>query len=226
MNTYIFHINAYDLAFLGAIFIGMAFALLLWFTKRINNAANRFFALALIVVVLYIARILAIDIQLTTYIPYWSRLPLQFSLGFGPLIFFYVLKITRPQYKFRFRDLLHFIPLLLELGTQLLEINDSIKTGKAAYDTLTFYRLNPAFQPLVFISVIIYLYASQKQIANFYRSIKFNGGDRYRYEMRWLHCSLIGFGILWLCWMFIAATNHFYYHNQLGKQVYYPRISF
>ncbi|MGF7072797.1 ABC transporter permease [Mucilaginibacter sp. 3215] len=222
MNTYIFHINAYDLAFLGAIFIGMGFALLLWFTKRINNAANRFFALALIVVVLHMARILAIDIQLATYIPYWSRLPLQFSLGFGPLIFFYVLKITRPKYKFRFRDLQHFIPLLLELCTQLLEINDSIKTGKAAYDTLTFHRLNPAFQLLAFISVIIYLYASHKLMANFYRSIKFTGGDRYRHEMRWLQRSLTGFGILWLCWMLLAVTNHFYYHNQLGMQAYYP----
>ncbi|MDB5146617.1 MAG: FtsX-like permease family protein, partial [Mucilaginibacter sp.] len=143
LNTYTLHINAYDPAFLGVIFLGIGFAVLLWFTPKINRAANRFFALALLTIVLCIIRILAIDIRLETYIPYWSRLPFQFSLGFGPLIFFYVLKLTRPQYKFRFKDLLHFIPLLLELSAQLLEIKESLRTGAATYSTLTFIRLNP-----------------------------------------------------------------------------------
>jgi putative ABC transport system permease protein len=40
LNPYIFHINLYDLVFLGAIFIGLTFTLLLWFTKRINQAAR------------------------------------------------------------------------------------------------------------------------------------------------------------------------------------------
>ncbi|MGZ3767155.1 MAG: hypothetical protein ACXVA2_21005, partial [Mucilaginibacter sp.] len=136
MNTYTFHINTYDLAFLAAIFIGLTLALQLWFSKSINRAANRFLALVLAVVVLWIARILGIDIGLSTYIPDWSRLPLQFSLAFGPLIFFYVLKITRPDYKFRPKDMLHFSPLLLELGAQALEVRDSIITSAATYDTL------------------------------------------------------------------------------------------
>jgi putative ABC transport system permease protein len=78
LNTYTFHINSYDLAFLGAIFIGLTFILLLWFAKRINRAANRFLAMALAVVALWIARILGIDIGLSAYITNWSRLPLQF----------------------------------------------------------------------------------------------------------------------------------------------------
>ena len=100
MNTYNFHINLYDVAFLGTIFIGLTFIWLLWFTKRVNRAANRFLALALLVIVLWMFRVLAIDIRLGAYFPHWSWLPLQFSLALGPLIYFYVLKITRPEYKF------------------------------------------------------------------------------------------------------------------------------
>ncbi|MFC0512562.1 ABC transporter permease [Mucilaginibacter angelicae] len=220
MKTYTFHINAYDLAFLGVIFLGMGFAVLLWFTKRISGAANKFFAMALLTIVLYIARILAIDIHLEAYMPHWSLLPLQFSLGFGPLIFFYVLKLTHPKYKLRFRDLLHFIPLLVELCAQALAIKESISTGAATYDTPTFHRFNPALQLLAFISVISYLYASHRLIEKFYRRLKFNNGDRY--EMRWLHHLLIGFGLLWLCWMLFAATDYFYYHYQLNIHAYYP----
>src|ERR1700712_1777129 len=117
------------------IFIGLSFALLLAFVKSINRAANRFLALALVTMILWMIRILSIDIRLETYLPGWDRLPMQFLLALGPLIYFYVLKITRPEYKFRWKDLLHFSPLLLELGAQLLEIKESMRTGAAAFET-------------------------------------------------------------------------------------------
>lgn len=222
MDTYTFHINTYDLAFFASIFIGLTFILLLWFTKRINQTANRFLALAMVTIVLWMAQILGIDIGLSAYITNWSRLPLQFSLALGPLIFFYVLKITRPEYKFRFNDLLHFSPLLLELGAQALQVRDSINTGAATYDTPAFRQLNPVLQLLAFVSVTIYLCLAHRQIESFYRRLKFNGGDRYRNELRWLHNLLIVFGLLWLFWIPFAAADYLYYHHQLGVHAYCP----
>ncbi len=101
---YTFHINLYDLIFLGAIFIGLAFALLLIFTKRVNQTANRFLGLALGAIVLWMVWMLGIEGRLDTYFPHWSWLPLQFSLALGPLLYFYVLKTTRPEYKLRRTD--------------------------------------------------------------------------------------------------------------------------
>jgi putative ABC transport system permease protein len=66
MDIYTFHINTYDLAFFDMIFIGLTFILLLWFTKSTNRAANRFLALAMVTMVLRIARILGINIGLST----------------------------------------------------------------------------------------------------------------------------------------------------------------
>src|ERR1700761_6028497 len=40
VNPYTFHINLYDLVFLGVIFIGLIFTLLLWLTKRIKRIAK------------------------------------------------------------------------------------------------------------------------------------------------------------------------------------------
>ncbi|WPU95439.1 ABC transporter permease [Mucilaginibacter sabulilitoris] len=222
MDTYTFHINTCDLALFGTIFIALTFILLLWFTKRTNLAANRFLALAIVTIVLWIVRILGIDIGLSTYITNWSRLPLQFSLAFGPLIFSYVLKITRPEYKFRSKDLLHFSPLLLELGAQALEVRDSINTGAATYETPAFQQLNPVFQLLAFVSVTIYLYLAHRQIGSFYRGLKFNGGDRYRNELLWLDRSLNAFSMLWLLWIPFTAVNYFFYHDKSGEQYYFP----
>jgi putative ABC transport system permease protein len=223
LNAYTFHITPYDLAFLGTIFIGLTFAALLWFTKRINLTANRLLALALATVIMQLAWILGVDIRLATYFPHWNWLPLQFSLALGPLIYFYVLKITRPEYRLRWKDLLHFSPLLLEQGVFLLEIKESIKTGVAAYDTLTFQQMSPVLQLLAAISVITYLYLSRKLVERFYQRLKFNNvSDRYRYELRWLHRLITGFGLLRLLFIPVTAMDYFYYHYHPGIHTYYP----
>jgi putative ABC transport system permease protein len=222
LSAYTFHITPYDLAFLGSIFIGLTFTMLLWFTKRINQTANRFLALALATIVLWMVWVLGIDVRLVTRFPHWSWLPLQFSLALGPLIYFYVLKITRPEYKLRWKDLLHFSPLMLQQGILVLEIRESIRTGAATYDTLTFQQMSPVLQLLAFISVITYLYWSFRLIERFYQRLEFNDlSDRYRYELRWLHNLLIGFGLLWLLWIPVTAVDYFYYHNQLSIYAYY-----
>jgi putative ABC transport system permease protein len=202
LKPYIFHITLFDLAFLVAIIIGINFSLLLWFSKRTYHSANKYLALALIISVLWIARILGIDIGLAAIFPMWALMPFRLSLALGPLIYLYTLKITRPEFKLCFKDLLHFGPLLLELSAQL-----------------AFQQLNPVLPFLAFISVIIYLYFSHRLIVRFYQGLKFNEmSDRYRYQLRWLHRLLTVFGLLWLLWMPFTAVHYY----QSGIIVYYP----
>jgi len=162
-----------------------------------------FLAFALIVSDLWIVRILGIDIGLATIFPIWAWMPFRFSLALGPLIYFYVLKITRPEFKLCFRDFLHFSPLLLELCAQLASP-----------------QLNPGLSVLAFISVITYLYFSHRLIERFYQGLKFNDlRDRYRYQLRWLHRLLTVLGLLWLLWIPVTAVHYFY---QPAIIVYYP----
>ncbi|HVS93431.1 MAG TPA: ABC transporter permease [Mucilaginibacter sp.] len=202
MKPYLFHITLYDVAFFGTLFIGFTFILLLWFDKKANRSANRFLALALAVAVLWIARLLAIDIDLSAYAPSWSVAPLQFSLALGPLIYFYVRKITWPDFEFGRKDLLHFSPLILEFAVQVFV-----------------RQLSPFIEVLAFVSVAFYLYRCRVLIENFYGQQKFTGGDRYRHELQWLNRLLIGFGILWLLWIPCIAIGYFL---QLGVQAANP----
>ncbi len=221
MNSYTFDINLYDLAFLGAIFTGLTFALLLWITKSINRSANRFLALGLTTMILWMIRILAIDLKLETYLPRWDWLPMQFLLALGPLVYFYVLKITRPQYKFSWRSLLHFSPLLLELSALMLEIRESAETGAATYVTPTFQQLNPVLQLLIFISIITYLHLSDRLIQKFYRQLQPVLMDRPLLEFRWLRRLLAATALLWLFWIYYAAVDFVGYRNQPGVHVNY-----
>lgn len=222
MNSYTFHINLYDLAFLGAIFTGLTFALLLYYSKSINRSANRFIALALITMIFWMTRILATDLKLETYFPYWDRLPMQFLLALGPLMYLYVRKITSPDHRFRWKDLLHFSPLLLEQLAMLFEIKESTATGIPVFNTHTFQQINPILQLLIFISIITYLHFADKLIQNFYRRLQPVLMDRPLLEFRWLRRLLATTALLSFLWLFCAATDFLGYRNRLGMQVYYP----
>jgi hypothetical protein len=208
LNTYNLHINLYDVALLTATFTGLIFALQLWFVKKKNQAANGLLALALGAVVLWIAGELGTAMGLGTYIPLTGWLPLCSSLAIGPLLFFYVLRITRPEYKFRVKDLLHFSPLLVQYGIFIFK---STWIGAERYNTLA-----------AFISVSIYFCLCHLLIERFYRRQKFNGGDRHHYELRWLHILIKRFGLLWLLWIPLAAINYFYLRHQLGVTAWNP----
>jgi len=204
------------------LFIGLTFALQLWFAKNAGRAANQLLALALMIMTLWMIRILAIDIHLNVYFPHWDWLPMQFLLALGPLIYFYVLKITRPEYKLGWSDLLHFSPLLLEEGILVWEVKESIRTGAATYVTAAFQLLNPLLQLLIFISITAYLYRANKLIESFYRRLQPVMMDRSILEFRWLRRLLTATSLLGLLWTIYAAIDYLGYHNQLEIYVYYP----
>jgi len=222
MTGYTFHISLVDLASLGVIFVGLTFALQLWFFRGEARNANRYLSLVLAVMVLWMMRVLAIDLRLAIYQPGWDRLPTQFLLALGPLIYFYVLKKTQPGYKLRRRDLLHFSPLLLEQTALLIEIVESVKTGATTYATSAFQWLNPLLQLLIFISIIVYLYCSHRLIQKFYRLKAPVLMDRSLLGFRWLDRLLGATALLWLLWISYTAVDYFGYHNQLGPHIYYP----
>lgn len=222
MNTYTFHIDLINLAFLGTIFIGFSFALQLWFTKKTHRAANRFLALALTTIVLWMIRLLGIYTGITNYPSRHNWLPFQYLLAIGPLIYFYVLKIIHPEYKFRLKDLLHFIPVLLQLSLMAIEAREDANTAAANYHTSIFYQLESLLQPLTVISIGCYLNASNKLIESFYRQQKFNElSDRNRHELKWLKRSLARLGLSWLLLMLYTLASCFFY-NKLIETPGYP----
>lgn len=219
LNTYTFHISFYDLAFLGLVFIGLTFAWQLWSTKNSQRTANRFLSLALVTMVLWLTWVLGVDVRPDTYFHRWSWVPLQFSLGLGPLIYFYVFRLTRPEAKFRWKDMLHFGPVVLQQGVLALAIKESLRTGAATYSTSFFRQTDWLLHFCTCFSVITYLYFCLRLIEQFYHRSQFNSAsDRHRYELRWLRDLLTGFGLLWLLWIPFILFNR----NQPEATAFYP----
>jgi putative ABC transport system permease protein len=142
---------------MGTLFPGLTLALLLGFAKKPGHTANLFLSAALAVMVLKTG-------DLTPFL-----LP-----ALGPLLYFYVRQLTRPERRFSRKDVLHFLSLLV-----------------------TFWM--PAW--LVLTSVIVYLYLSHRLIADFYYRLRPVLMDRPRFAFRRLDQALLLLGLLCLLWM-------------------------
>lgn len=187
MTVHTLHIGLYDFLFLGTIFTGLIFALLLFSAKSLNKAANRFLSLAILGIVLWALNIIG-----------W--LPVSFSLAIGPLLYLHVSKLTQPRNRFSWRHALHFAPALAEL---------------CVYPAATTFP----WQLVTFISIIFYAGRSRSLIKSYYQQLKFNDGDRYRYELNWLHRLLTHFIVLCMLCVLYETIGRFYH---FGTQASYP----
>ncbi|WCT13431.1 ABC transporter permease [Mucilaginibacter jinjuensis] len=108
--------------------------------------------------VLWLIKTACIHIRLENYFPLWRWVPLQFLLALGPLMFFYVHSIIRPEQKFIRKDLLNFVPVLLELSVHVITVIQSTRMGVATYNTPAYQQWQPILQLLTLASIAIYLY--------------------------------------------------------------------
>lgn len=161
MNSTLFHIAPYKLLCLGTLFTGLTLAWLLWFAKRGDKTANRLLSLSLGVTILNIA-----------------GLPLALLLALGPLLYFYVRRLTLPERRLQWKDGLHFCPLL------------------AGY-------LLP--QSLVLLPVTLYLLLSHRLIQRFYDRLQPVLMDRPRFAFRRLNVTLFLLGCSCLLILFNAV---------------------
>ncbi len=163
LNPDIFHINLYHLSAMATLFSGFTFALLLACAKRESQTANLFLSAALAVIVLKTGGLSPI-----------------FLPALGPLLYFYVRRMTAPNLHFGRKDVLHFCPLLVAYWM-------------------------PGW--LVIISVVIYLYLSHRLIQQFYNRLQPVLMDRPRFAFRRLDRALHLLALLCVFWLFNDAWS-------------------
>lgn len=152
LNIFTSHINLYQLTGAISLFAGTTVALLSFFAIRQNKAANKFLSAALLVVILKT-----------------GGLTQLFLPALGPLLYFYARQLTSPDKRFRWKDILHFCPVLA--GPWL-----------------------PAWS--ISMSVIVYLFLSHKLIQEFYGRLRPVLMDKPRFAFRRLDGVLLLLGII------------------------------
>jgi len=203
--------------------VGLTFGLLLLFTKRKNKAANKFMAIVIIIMSLWLTWVYTADMQLLDYYPRFTWIPItSYLLIIGPALYFYVLILITPEYKFKKKDYLHFSPLLLELGFHGLQVFDSYHSGVPIHRTNTFELISPFFQFMAMISVGIYVRLSIKRIKIYTALLVENYSNNDKYKLTWLKRIILIFGIMWALWLPYTFIDYVFFDYRLNFKYYYP----
>ncbi len=217
-----FQINIFNLLILASVFIGLTFSLLLIFSKRINQRANRFLGFASLVIVLWNIWVLSHDLDFFRYAPKFYLIPLNFSLALGPLFYFYTKNITDVNFAFTRKNWLHFIPVLLELVVHIMVSSEAIAKNILATSTNAFFAFVPIVQLFAICSVVTYSILALKEIKKYHTWLQNNYSNDSEYSLSWLYRLLFIFTLLWLLWIPYTLVDFLLFNFTLDIPDYYP----
>ena len=215
-------LNIFNLLIIASVFVGLTFGLLLIFTKRINQTANRFLGLAALIIVLWNIWVLSLDLDIFRYFPKFYLIPLNFSLALGPSLYLYTTKMTNAGYVFTKKDGFHFLPVIFELVVHFIIVKEALNSGVLATDTSSFFMLIPIVQLCAIISIAIYAILSLKKIKRYHEWLKMNYSNDHKYSLDWLYRLIAIFGIMWLLLVPYTLVDYLFFDFQLGIKDYYP----
>lgn len=213
MNNIILQIAPYINAI--SLVLGIALGLLLIFTKRANQKANRFLGYILIITVIWQCWLVATTNNLFRYYEFIDWVPFSNLLAIGPCIYFYSKCSSSNTFEFRARDFVHFIPLLLEWFVFFgLISNETLENNH----TYTMFGTRFLLQLVAVISIGSYSYVALKKL----NTQNIESDLEQSPDFKWLRRLIRIFALLWLVWIPYMLANAFIFNHYLSDYDVYP----
>jgi AraC-like DNA-binding protein len=172
---------------------------LLLFSNR-NKLSNRLLSILILAIALWLTDDFMRMAMIYRQVPNLYFLPIFYSLGFGPLLYFYVRSLVIHNFKLKPIQLLHFIPALLQVSLYIFLTCTS-------YDFKNWYW-NNIHQPYTYrvefdgtwISLTIYLLLSFRLLKQYHRWIIDRFSEVSKIRLNWLKVILGALLILCCQW--------------------------
>ncbi len=170
---------------------GLALCIILCIKREGNKTANRILA----GMVLYLSFSMIFHaLSHADILPFLeSHIPIiaALSIIYGPLLFFYIVAVTRYDYKFRYRDILHLLPLVLGFVIAMFSIF-------FISDKETHHKIESTIVFMSFFSFACYLVPANIRLAQYARMIKNNFSNLEKINLYWLRFLI---GLLTSFWL-------------------------
>ena len=142
------------------------------------------------------------DAYRTTKINYYL---VDLTLGFGPLLYFYIKSITVPNFQWKKIDILHFIPVILFIIYKaVILIYDAAQPGfdetqnGVLMENFNWKYMNTPIRILQKISMLTYLILSIRKYRTYHNSLNLEISNTYKIEFRWVRNFLYAFSIIFI----------------------------
>lgn len=137
-------------------------------------------------------------------------LPIFYSFAFGPLIWFYLKSLVNTQYRFSRKDLLHFLPVIIQFSLYIV-------LCFLPYNTKHWYWEN-VHQPYTYriefdgtwLSLSVYLLLSIRLLTNYQQWAANNYSELSKISLNWLKVILAVLLVLCVQWLVEVVLRDVY----------------
>ncbi len=198
---------------------GLVLAALLLVARK-NREANRFLALLIIAMALLITPFIIGYAGFYDTWPWLSFAPFSYTMAFGPLIYFYTVRLTgTPQTAIG----PHFAPVAAQFLADALVFPLPLATKDWWSELVHATVISPGFEIATLVSIGCYGFAALRQYYAYQHWLNANRTDGVDFDPRWIRNFLIALGCVGVIWFGFIAAKFLYpsrdYFDQFGLYV-------
>jgi AraC-like DNA-binding protein len=147
---------------------------------------------------------------------------LELLFGIGPALYFYTKSITDPNYHFGRKDLLHFLPVVLEFvfyRTAFYRLGADGLYETPAHPYTKFYLLE---QWLGILSISVYTALSLRMLYKHQAGLKQQYSNLEKRSLDWLKIPVIVYGSFWIGWNLLTEFDRLLFDRSLREIYFLP----
>jgi len=157
--------------------------------------------------------------QLLKYIPY---LRLELLYGLGPSLYLYTRSVTNSEYKFGKKDLLLFVPVLVEF---IYYRTSFFREGAIQIDANPQNILQRIFIFQQWIGVVystIFILLSIYMLFKYKKWLYNNFSSTQNISLKWIRIPILSFTIFWIIWFIVRLTDIVIFSGIYGPFYFSP----
>ncbi|GLU43936.1 helix-turn-helix domain-containing protein [Allomuricauda sp. NBRC 101325] len=196
---------------------------ILLFVKKPRNQSHIFLSLLIFFFALMAFNIALVNVlQSYEMMDTFRYVQLELLYGIGPALYFYTKSVTDKDFKFDKRDLLHFIPVLLEFifyRTAIYRLGADGMYQTPVHPYTKFYLTEQWFG---IISITIYTVLALRILIKYQIWLKENYSNIEHKTLQWLKIPIIVFSGFWIGWNLLSEIDRFVFDRGLKESYFLP----
>jgi len=191
--------------------------------KKPRNLSNIFLAL-----LVFFFALMALNIALVTVLRSYDLfhlfryVQLELMFGIGPAIYFYTKSITQPTFKFSSKELIHFIPVVLEFIFYRTSFYRLGADGLYEATPHPYTKIYLIEQWLGIISITVYTLLSLQLFFQHQKGLKQHYSNLEKKTLKWLRTPLLIYSGFWIGWNILTEIDRFAFDRAYKEAYFLP----
>jgi AraC-like DNA-binding protein len=199
---------------------------ILLLVKRPRRQANIFLALVVFFFALMALNIVLVNVMMASgNFDLFRYVQLELLFGIGPAIYFYTKSITNPDFKYSKKDLIHFIPVILEFVFYRTAFYRLGADGMYQTPAHPYTKIYLAEQWLGILSISVYTFLSLRLLYLYQVWLKQRYSNLEKRSLDWLKIPVIVYASFWIGWTLLTEIDRFVFDRSLREVYFLPAFA-